>query len=38
MCAHYENIKSKARMHTYFGAEIATEIGMADVWPGSHSK
>jgi putative SOS response-associated peptidase YedK len=34
MCAHYENIKSKARLQTYFGAEMASELGKADVWPG----
>jgi putative SOS response-associated peptidase YedK len=34
MCAHYDNIKSKARLQTYFGAAIATELGKADVWPG----
>jgi hypothetical protein len=37
MRAHYENIKSKARLHNYFGAEIATELGKADVWPAYES-
>ena len=34
MCVHYENIKSKERLQAHFGANLATGLGKADVWPG----
>jgi putative SOS response-associated peptidase YedK len=33
MCAHYENIKDKARLQAYFQADAASSLGKADVWP-----
>jgi putative SOS response-associated peptidase YedK len=33
MCAHYENIKDKARLKAYFDAEAEQALGKDDVWP-----